>query len=750
MKNQMFWRPPLDPEHVEAAQSWGIPSWQASFLLQRGFDGQGTLADLDGKRELPSPWDLPGMREAVWSIRHVLESGGRVRVYGDYDADGVTATAVLVRGLRWLGYESQVDWYIPNRFDEGYGLNVEAVWRAHQDGIPLLVTVDCGSSSPEAADLARSLGVGLVITDHHALPDRHPKADALVNPELMAEPDRVSGAGVALQLVRALGEGEAVPALLYGLAALGTVADVVPLKGTNRALVTKGLDAIQAGLVPGLTVMFGAEGREIGRASSTDLAYFAGPRLNAAGRMGSAEAACELLLSDAIEELRPLADRLMALNRERRDVEQKILAEAWTRIPRDHAGRIYDFPVIAGEGWHQGVIGIVASRFREWLRRPVAVVAWNGGEGKGSARGVPGFNLIAHLRGAPELFSKLGGHPGAAGFSLPKRDARELSERLSQGFPAKARQDQYRGYRYDLSFEAEAIPDDLIDQVRSLEPYGQAFEAPRFLIRGTIKTSRTMGADGKHLSFELTQHGIRAVGFGLGWQKPALPSGAAVRFLASLETNWYQGRSSPQWRVDVLEGEPPRVSVDVRRGLPEPLPERIIWVVDSDRAVSEWALKLGAGAYRASRPLGELLAMEEEARRGLLTQLVVSQWRPWPRLPGWADAVVWRCSPRNLTKWEEAAWLLRDLSGAWIASPKSPGSERKRRRLSVNRERLVRHWRAWQAGAPGLIPGRAIFQELEMDPKTVRPGERRRLESSYVMRRALQEIEQDREPNGLD
>lgn len=745
----MFWRTSLDPLQVEAAaEAWRVSPWQASFLLQRGFDGQGTLADLDGSRALPSPWELPGMKEAVWTIRRVVEDGGRVRVYGDYDADGVTATAVLVRGLRWLGYESQVDWYIPNRFDEGYGLNVEAVWRAHQDGIPLLVTVDCGSSSPEAADLARSLGVGLVITDHHALPDRYPEADALVNPELMPRPDRMSGAGVALQLVRALGEGEEIPALLYGLAALGTVADVVPLKGTNRPLVTQGLNAIQAGMVPGLTVMFGAEGRAIERACARDLAFFAGPRLNAAGRMGSAEAACELLLGDEIERLRPLADRLMALNRERREVEQKIVAEAWTRLPRDQAGRIYDFPVIAGEGWHQGVIGIVASRFREWLRRPVAVVAWNGGEGKGSARGVPGFNLIAHLRGASELFSKLGGHPGAAGFSLPKQDAREISERLSQGLPIEAQQEQYRGFRYDVSFDAEAIPDGISDQVRSLEPYGQGFEAPRFLIRGTIKTSRTMGADGKHLSFELAHHGIRAVGFGLGWQKPALPSGAAVRFLATLETNWYQGRSSPQWRVEVLEGEPPRVSVDVRHGLPHPLPERIIWVVDSDRAVSEWALKLGARAYRAWLPLGELLAMEEEARRGLLGQLVVSQWRLWPRLPGWADAVIWQCTPRNRAKWEEAAWLLRDPSGAWIVPRESGNLDRKRHLLTVNRERMARHWRTWQAGSPGLLAGRAIFQELEMDPKTVKRGERRRLESSYVMRGALREVEQDGEQDG--
>ncbi|NMP22508.1 single-stranded-DNA-specific exonuclease RecJ [Sulfobacillus harzensis] len=743
MKNQLFFQRPVDRRTVEEAQrTWGVPGWQAEFLLRRGFQANQPLEDLDGSLALPDPKALPGMREAVWTIRRVLEDGGRVRVYGDYDADGVTATAVLVRGLTLLGFGKQVDWYIPNRFDEGYGLNVEAVWRAHQDGVTLLVTVDCGSSSPEAADLARSLGLMLVITDHHALPERIPEADALVNPELMTVPDRFSGAGVALQLVRALFAGEELPEMLYGIATVGTVADVVPLKGSNRRLVARGLEALRQGAVAGLNVLFGAEGRDIAHASAEDLAFLVGPRINAAGRMGGAEAACELLLEDDLRRLQDVSDTLKELNAERREVERLIVEEAWTRLPRDASGRIYDFPVICGDGWHQGVIGIVAARFRAWLRQPVAVVAWNGSDGKGSARSVDGFNLIAHLRQHGALFSKLGGHAGAAGFSLPRTDADRLSRELSRDMPSSAAFEQYRGFEYDVALDATDVSATLWDEVESLAPYGKAFEAPRFLIRGTVKKSRVLG-QGQHGSFELEHHPVRAIAFGQGEQVKALYPGAAVRFLAQLETHWYQGKRSPQWRVEVLQGEAPKLSAAVQEGLPDPLPSRVIWVVDSDRDVREWALKLQAHAFSVTLPIGELMALEEEARRGLVSQLVVSQWRPWPRLYGWADAVIWRCHPRNRAKWEEAAYLAKSPDGCWFERPEGGRVDRKRARLAVSRARLGKHWRAWQSGRAGLIPGRAVFEELEMSPDGLKSGERRRLDSSFLYRLAVQDMDED-------
>lgn len=739
MKNQVFWRCPLDPQVVhDAGQAWGLEPWVAEYMLRRGFEAGQSLEDLDTARPLDDPENLPDMKPAVWTIRHVLKQGGRVRVYGDYDADGVTATAVMVRGLRLLGYAGQVDWYIPNRFDEGYGLSVDAVWKAHQDGVQLMVTVDCGSSSPEAADLARSLGLLLVITDHHALPSRIPDVEALVNPECRAPVDRLSGAGVALQVVRALMEEDA-PPILYGIAAVGTVADVVPITGNNRRLVVRGLAAIQQGAVPGFRVLFEREGREWQRADARDLGFLVGPRLNAAGRMGDAEKAVQLLLEDAEEDLTVAADGLVALNAERREVERRITEEAWERLPRDEQGRIFDFPVIAGEGWHQGVIGIVASRFREWLGRPIAVVAWDGAQGKGSARSVPGFNLIAHLRQSSDLFSKLGGHPGAAGFSLPRESSETLSRQLSNNLPAVVHEAQRRGWAYDFAFDAASMPVDLWEQVQRLEPFGQAFEAPRFLIRGSIRRARTMGSEGQHLSFELEHHPIRAVAFGQGWQRDALEAGAPVRFLASLETNWFRGKASPQWRVEVLHARPVRRSVVVRGGHPEVLPARIVWVVDSDRAVREWSQKLQAAPYLTSLPIGELMGLEERARRGLLPQVVVSQWRIWPRLAGWADAVIWLAEPRNRGKCEESAALLREGGSVWLDGTGPGRAATKAKRLEINRERLGRHWKRWQAGAVGLVPGRAIFDELGLRPDVVVPGERRNLESSFLYQQAVYE-----------
>ena len=743
MRNQMFWRRPVDESAItQAVAAWGVSRWAAEFYVRRGVEGHDALLALDASLPLTDPLDLPDMDKAVWLIQRALTSGERVRVYGDYDADGVTATAVLVRGLRLMGFGERVDYYIPNRFDEGYGLNLDAVMKAHTDGIGLLVTVDCGSSSPESADLAESLGLQLVVTDHHALPRRLPNALALVNPELKEPVDRLSGAGVALQLVRALLRDD-VPEVLYGIAALGTVADVVPLLGNNRRLVRRGLSALQGRRVPGVTAIYSVEGRDIGVASASDLGFLVGPRLNAAGRMGNADAAVEVLLTDDAGVAHGRAVELSALNHERRDIQERMVAEAWERLPVDAEGHLFPFAVIAGEDWHQGVIGIVAGRFREWLRRPTAVIAWEGAQGKGSARGTEGLNLIEHLRHSGELFSKLGGHPGAAGFSLARQSADKLSAVLSQGLPPEVLRQQYRGFEFDIAVEARGSGEPLWSELEGLEPFGKEFQAPRFLVSGTVAARSTMGAEQQHLSLKLKGHDVRAVGFGWGARSQGLETGDPVRFLAALEPNWYRGQRSLQWRIEVLDGPPPRRPASMRRGRPELLPTRVLWVVDSDRAVRAMAARDSVvKGYDVSRPAGELVWLEQRARRGLVNQVAVSQWRRWPDLLDWADAVVWLCEPRNQKSWEESAALARLQGTVWWAE-ESVAAHVKTRRLAVSRDMLARHWRHWQAGKAALMPGRAVFNELDLDPRRVTPGIRRPLESSFLYRMAVRDQQWD-------
>lgn len=727
MKNRIFWRPYLNPRDIEAfSNTWDLPLWQSELMLRRGV----LPSDLELSSPLSGPSTLPDMDQAVRVIRQHLGGGHRVRVYGDYDADGVTAVAVLVRGLVAMGHGDKVDYYIPNRFDEGYGLHSEAVEVAHRDGVDLLITVDCGSSSPKAAQLASELGVGLVITDHHALPESLPVCDALVNPERQSHGDRLSGAGVALQLVRAL-TGDQVPDELYGIAATGTVADVVPLVGANRRLVARGLMAIRQGKVAAIDALLQAAGRPSKVVSAQDLGFVVGPRLNAAGRMGAPDAAVRLLLSDDPAWCGEQAHYLSDLNRQRQELERQILDEAWTMIPRDQKGQLYPFTVVASDRWHQGVIGIVASRLREALRRPCAVIAWSGNEGKGSARGVEGLNLIAHLRQSAHLFSALGGHPGAAGFSLPKIDLEALSAQLSLGLSPSVMDQKFLAKPFDLIIQDGATVQTLWRQLSAIEPFGRTFEPPRCLVRGRVGRVRRMGRELQHLEILIEGHTVAGVGFNLGARAATFQRGDPIRFIATLETNWFSGEARPQWRIETLDGPWPRRSVPISRGIPDPLPDRVVYIVNSDREARNVARRLGACYYSPRESLGDQLVRVEQARRGQVPLLVVSQWRPWPNLLGWADAVVWLCRPMSRMKWEEAGSLLHAQGQSWIA--KSPGSSAvKRQRLEVTRSSLIRHWKGWEKGRSGLTPGRSVFMELELTPERASSGERGNLGESFL------------------
>ncbi len=686
-----------------------ISAVTAQVLWRRGVKTrEHYLALIRQSDTLSSPFELPDMDVLIKHLHEAKRLRQKIRVYGDYDADGVTATAVMVHGLAAWGMSDLVDYYIPNRFDEGYGLNVEAVGQAATEQIPWLITVDCGSSSPEAAEMARQLGIGLLITDHHGLPLQLPQAMALVNPERMSKPNRLSGAGVALQVIRALLE-ENTPDWCYGVAAIGTVADVVPLTGDNRTLVQKGLGVLRRGLVSGVNALMGAESRDVTAVNAEDLGFLVGPQLNAAGRMGDADLAVQILLSSGDHEAAASAAQLQSINHARRQLEHDITDRAWDWLAHTWTGQLPPFVVVAGENWHHGVIGITASRLKETLRRPVAVIGWESDKGKGSARGIDGLHLLHHMRRHADRFSKLGGHQGAAGFSLLRQDPVVLSNLLSEDFPTSALKQLRQGPTLDWEGPATRIDKRVVAELSRLEPFGHGFERPRLMLNGVVSDVWTMGKENQHLALTFQDHDIKAVAFGRGDMAGIFSSMTGTRVVAKLAWNSFRGRTRPQWLVDDIVTPWALGSIDKVQWQPAPnfLTGRIIIMVSDTHA--DWP----------SQWIGDNHLTWERAKRGQLMRLSVDVWQPWPRLFGWADHVVWDVHPPS-RGWLSAAAALLAPNGVMWVDPKADRRtvERHMVKMVPSRDRLARHWRRWKQGVSPFMVGRAVFRELGLDARS--------------------------------
>lgn len=725
---------------MEFQTSSGLSAVVARILWVRGIRSVGALQDLRRvDQPLSSPGDLPDLDRAVDLLAAARLGQKRVRVYGDYDADGVTATAVMYQGLRWAGFEN-VDYYIPNRFDEGYGLHPEGVEQAVADGVDLLVTVDCGSSSPDAARLAKKHGLTLIVTDHHGLPPDIPDVPALVNPERMNRPNRFSGAGVALQVVRALLHGD-LPGWAYGIAAVGTVADVVPLTGDNRRIVQRGLPALENGACPGITALLGDRLKPGQQLSADDLAFFVGPHLNASGRMGDAAPAVSLLLSGSLEEAKPWAEDLRTRNHLRREIERDLVEQALQQIPMDKKGNVPGFVVVAGDNWHHGVVGIVASRLKDRLKRPVAVIGWDGTSGKGSARSVPGLDLFGHLGKSRDAFLKLGGHRGACGFSLLRQDAQELSRKFSRDLPPEILAQQFVGGEVDAIVEAAALTPEVADQILGLEPYGHGFERPRLAVNGSIGEMRRMGSEKTHLSLTLAGSPFRAVAFSQAAVSESMEKDGFVEFVGELVLNQFQGRKTPQWHVEQFVG----VSASRKqwRGstrfspAPDDLPGRVLYVVNSTREQKRWALKTHGRAWYHYWPYASWAGSEQASSLADGSPVVINQWAQWPHLANWADHIVWLTAPVSRDVLMAASAILKESSGImWIDPELDPaGVLAKARRLTPTRETLARLWTAWEASQAPLVIGARVFRELGFR-RGEKPAARRQLADSPSFERA--------------
>ena len=498
------------PEAAARLTAAGYPCLVSAVLASRGIGtAEEAAAFLEHEQRLTySPFLMADMDKAVARVQQALAAHEKIAVFGDYDVDGITATCILVDYLQGRG--ADVLHYIPRRIEDGYGLSCDAIEGLYQKGARLLITVDCGITGVEEVDFANSLGMDVVITDHHECKETLPRAVAVVDPH---RPDcpypfkHLAGCGVALKLALALGGPDREEALFSRyctLAAIGTVADVMQMSGENRTIVSRGLAAIEHSDFIGLHALLkeaGLAGREI---TSVQIGFVLAPRINAAGRMGAADKAAELLLCTDPEEAERMARDLCALNRERQNVEQTIYSQAEEMIAR-LPDRDRSALVLESSRWHQGVVGIVASRLSEKYSRPSFMIHLNGATGKGSCRSWGGFNLFAALESCKDLLLGFGGHELAAGFTIEEGNIPAFRERMND----YAR--SFRGGEAPVSVldvdvaitHPSAVTLEELEALSALEPYGSGNARPVFCLLGaTLLRTQNVGQN-RHLKLRL-------------------------------------------------------------------------------------------------------------------------------------------------------------------------------------------------------------------------------------------------------
>ena len=555
-----------------ALQASALPHLLKQIYANRGIGHPDELV-LALDRLLP-PHALRGINDAAELLADAIEGEGRVLIVGDFDADGATSCAMAVSVLRQMGL-LEVGYLVPNRFEFGYGLTPEIVELAAAQAPDLIVTVDNGISSVEGVAAARQLGISVLITDHHLPGSVLPEADVIVNPNQPGctfASKSLAGVGVMFYVLSALRatlrqrnwfaeRGIEPPNLgdALDLVALGTVADVVPLDRNNRILVAAGLARIRSGRArPGIEALFEVAGRDHRAATASDLGFIVGPRLNAAGRLDDMSIGIECLLAESTVSARERAQTLHQLNRERRDIEQSMQQDALLQLESlDLANEALPFAMtLYDPTWHQGVIGILASRIREHTHRPTVVFA-QAGDGwlKGSGRSIPGIHLRDMLdlvaTRHPGLLSKFGGHAMAAGLSLPEERLDEFQGALNNAIATTLNhQPPQRIQDSDGALRAEELTLTVAEQVNGAGPWGQQFSEPLFDGDFAVKQHRIVGEKHLKLSLEIDDHEVEAIAFNIDvalWlEKPLQRLGALYR----LGINDYRGERSPQLVID--------------------------------------------------------------------------------------------------------------------------------------------------------------------------------------------------------
>ena len=543
---------PLDKERAAAfAQTYGVPFFLAMLMNIRGLDDAAHLRDFLGEGEpLSDPFLLKDMDKAAARITRAVDNMEKIAVYGDYDADGVTSTAMLYSYLETRG--ADVIFYIPQREGEGYGMNIGAVEYLKEQGVSLIVTVDNGISSVQEVARANELGIDVVVTDHHRPQEILPDAVAVVDayrPDDTSPYKHFSGVGIAFKLLMALEDGAGdVEDLLEAysdLAAIGTIGDIVPLTGENRTLIRAGLERLSQSDRPGVQALLENAGIAGKALTSTNVAFTLVPRINATGRMGAPERAVRLLISGYEEEAEVLSEEICADNEERRRVEAEIAEAAFADI--EAKGYMKDRVVVVdGENWHHGVIGIVASRVTERCGKPCMIISRGETEAKGSGRSIEGFSLFEAICACGDLLIKFGGHPMAAGITLKPENIEAFRKRINQYAAEHFPQMPTQTVTLDCKLNPAALSVSMAQSLTQLEPFGNGNPQPVFGLFNMELSNVTPVGGGGHLRLTLEKNGavITAMRFNTKPEELPYHIGDKIDLAVQLEAREFRGQPS--------------------------------------------------------------------------------------------------------------------------------------------------------------------------------------------------------------
>lgn len=519
---------------------------------------------------LRDPFLMKDMKKSVERINIAIENKERIWIYGDYDVDGVSSTSILCIYFDSINYP--INYYIPNRLEEGYGINEDAIKNIHSQGCDLIISVDCGITSVKEVDLANELGIDVIITDHHECQSEIPNAYAVINQkqdDCNYPFDMLCGCGVAFKLIQALTPKEEFKTSLYNyleIVTLATICDIVPLVDENRIIVKNGLKLMSEGKNIGLKELIKVCGVESDKIGSSHIGFAIGPRINASGRLGYSKLGVELFTTKSIEKAKEIANILEEKNNERQLIEAKMYQEAEAIIESNERYKSDKVLVIAKEGWQHGIIGIVASKLTEKYYKPTILLTIEDGEATGSARSIKGFSIFDALVRCKDLLNKFGGHEQAAGLGLDSDKVEQLSREVNKFAQYELSEDDLiENIKVEFELEEHAINLDLVEELHKLEPFGLSNPNPRFIVRDAIlKNIMAIGKNKQHLKFTIEKEkSYDCIGFNMAYLKGGFNTGDKVDVLFQLDENNFMGNRSVQFLLkDMRLSHPKNTSLN--------------------------------------------------------------------------------------------------------------------------------------------------------------------------------------------
>ena len=536
----------------EISQKFNISELLATVLVNRNIktDEEIKLFLNPTRNDFHDPYLMPDMKIAVDRIIKAIDEKEKTMIYGDYDVDGITSITVLSKFLNQCGLN--VGYYIPNRLNEGYGLNKKAIKTIADEGYKLIITVDCGISSTEEIDYAYSLGMEVIITDHHEPLDILPNALAIIDCKRKDNKypfNSLAGVGVSFKLIQAIGQRLNLPEKEYlkylDIVCIGTISDIVPLVDENRVIAKLGLMLIKQTKTPGVKALLKATSYK--EVNSTTVSFGIAPRINECGRMGHEKDALELFLTENIVEAEQITEKLNEYNKQRQNIEKRIFEEAIAKIEKNEENK-KNMIILGSENWHHGVIGIVSSKITELYYKPSILICFENDNGKGSGRSIPGFDLHEALCLASDYLEKYGGHEMAVGLSLKKKDFKAFKEKL-ESIAENLHTDELTPIiKIDKEITLNDIKIENVKELNLLEPFGESNKTPIFIYRNLKIDSIRALSEGKHLKLTLKDENkiINAIGFNMGKYSEEYLIGDKIDVIGVLEINTFNGIESVQ------------------------------------------------------------------------------------------------------------------------------------------------------------------------------------------------------------